>query len=120
MEPVKVIQIAQKIVTFFLTNNDAEIRTTYKNMIKISIAELGPYLESDAFLCEEYVATMIAHRIPALPTPKNDPDFFDKLLNAIESSVEELMDWIMQVKANNEMGLCFNLKKENAPPSYLN
>jgi hypothetical protein len=123
METSRVIDISKKIVTFYLKNENLEVQTMYRDLIKISLAELGPHLNNDDFLCDEYIAMMIVHHVEGLPLPKDkdSEDFiFDEMLPGIEISPVEFGQWVQHIKTDNENGIVFSLEKRGVVSSILN
>jgi hypothetical protein len=119
MEASKVIRISVAVVTFFLKNENSDISMVYRNMIKIYLPELWSYLNNDDFLCEEYTAMMIVHRVNGVATPKNDPGFVFRMLDSINCTIDEFGEWVEQIKSDNQNGIVFGLQNFS-PTSSMN
>ena len=114
MGPERVSEISQKIVSFFLENE--EVKDDFKKMIVIDCPELQILINNDERLREGYISTMIVHRIPGLPFPKEDLDsFISKLLSETKLSNNDFIKWLEKIKSNKEMGLHFGIENPIYP-----
>ncbi len=114
MSVERIIEISKNIVSFLLKNK--EVGDGFRKVISIACPELQIFINDDKKLCEEYISTMIVHRIPGFPFPKQNSDsFLTNMLTEIKLSEEDFVTWVQKIKSDKELGLHFGVENPISP-----
>ncbi len=114
MGPEKVAKISQNIVSFLLKNK--KTNEALKSLIGVYCPELKILTNHDEKLSEEYTSTMIVHKLPGLPFPKEDSDsFISDMLSETKLSNADFIKWLEKIKSNKKSGLHFGIKNPIFP-----
>ncbi len=116
MDVKRFIKISQDIVAFLLQNK--EVGDAFRKMIGIACPELQIFIKDDKKLCEEYISTMIVHRISGFPFPKENQDsFISNMLSEIKLSDSDFIKWVEKIKNDSagDISIHFGIKNPIFP-----